>query len=168
MPMKILKAVLAATLAAVVPISAQTEEAAASGGVEGILSLEQVVTDFRTDANAAEQKYGGNLLTIRGRVGVIAPPQDGVNQLSVTLQEYENPTPGVQCLFSQDAFPANSNVVIGTGGSQAILEHKDERGFKTGETPFAIVNEQVTIRGSYSEFDGANLVLQDCQLIQGE
>jgi len=155
-------------LLGLVNVSAQETPAPALAPLpaNGAVTLTQIVSDFRTNPQAADQKYGGNRITVTGRVGRVETGGDGVDLLAVYLQEYENPTPDVKAFFPQDMFPPSSSVEISADNSQAIVLHNNHRGVLTMETPFAVVGQQIGIEGTYEHMQAGNIVLKDSRKLR--
>ena len=136
--------------------------------VNGFVTLEQIVSDFRTAPDAAIQKYGGNRITVFGRVGKLEQPGDGNNILSVYLQVFNDPTPDVKCIFAQDAFRQNAQIQISADGSQAseIMMNQENMPARTVEV--ATVDGRIGVKGSFDNFAAGDIILKDCRKVSKE
>lgn len=146
------------------PLSAQTP-ALAPLPVNGFVTLEQIVSDFRTNADAALQKYGGNQITVFGRVGQVEQPGDGENVLNVYLQVFKNPTPDVKAVFAADAFPENAQIQFSADGTQASVVTFNRENQPANTVPIATVDERIGIRGSFSDYQVGDIILKNCRKV---
>lgn len=131
---------------------------------DGAVTLEQIVSDFRTDPVAADKKYGGNQITVTGRVGDVENAMEAGYVLAVYLQEYENTTPDVKCLFARSALPEGATVSVDDTTNQALLTGDGFAGPSDEQQAFVSVDQKVSITGDYDQFIAGNIVLKNCTL----
>lgn len=134
----------------------------------GFVMLEQIVSDFRSNSDAALQKYGGNQVIVYGRVGQVELAGDGMNVLNVYLQVFQDPTPDVKAVFAADAFAQNAQVQISADQTQAIVMATNRAGEPGASRPFATVDERLGIKGSFSAYQDGDIILKDCKKLPAE
>jgi len=159
-----MKPLLCVFLATIATLSAQTPNLAPLP-INGFVTLEQIVSDFRTAPDAALQKYGGNRITVFGRVGKVEQPGDGNNVLSIYLQVFNDPTPDVKCIFAADAFRQNAQSQFSPDGNQASEAVMNQENMPANTTPIAIVDQRIGIKGSFSGFQVGDIILRDCRKV---
>jgi hypothetical protein len=134
---------------------------------DGFVTLEQVVSDFSTQPEAALRKYNGQRLLVYGRVGQIAQSQDSAgNPLQVFLQLANNPTPDVKCVFPLAELPGwtqDATVQVSEDGSQASVFRRGRDGNVKDDTAFVTVGERIGVRGTFDNFVAGDVVLKDCK-----
>lgn len=162
---------LALSLLSVLSLHAQT----ADGGAalkplrpDGFVTLEEIVGDFRSAPDAALQKYGGNEITVYGRVGSVSGPDSDAASGAVAviyLQEFSNPTPDVKVLVHNDDLPENALIRVSPDGTQAIIEHTTRIGNPKGDTPYAVVDERVAFKGGFGGFQEGDILLNNAHKV---
>ena len=162
-----MKTLLSVWLATIVTLSAQTPGLAPLPE-NGWVTLEQIVGDFRSNADAALQKYGGNQVIVFGRVGKVEQPGDGNNVLNVYLQEFNDPTPDVKAVFAATAFRENAQIQFSADGSQASEVVMNSENLPARTIPIATVDERIAIKGSFSDFQVGDIILKDCRKLTKE
>lgn len=141
---------------------------------DGFVTLEQVVSDFSSQPDAALQKYQGQRLIVYGRVGQLKQSDDSDGDpLTVFLQLASNPTPDVKCVFQQIAMPRgdqNAQVNVTDDGTEAVIAHREQNraGKINYERPFITEGQMVGIRGTFDNFDVGDVVLKDCRKMRPE
>ncbi|MBN8711750.1 MAG: hypothetical protein BGO12_07055 [Verrucomicrobia bacterium 61-8] len=134
----------------------------------GFVTLDQIVSEFATQPDAALQKYNGQRIAVYGRVGQVEKSDDiDGNPLVAYLQRANNPSPDVKCVFSSDDVPT-TNVMISDDQSQAIIFRRNSDGQLTEQRPFIVVGENVVIRGTFSNYVAGDVVLKDTHLLKKE
>lgn len=139
---------------------------------DGFVTLAQVMSDFSSQPEAATQKYNGQRILVYGRVGQIAQSQDADgNPLEVYLQQADNTTPDVKCVFTLSDLPGwsqNSTVQISEDGSQASLFHRGRDGNAKDSTAYVTVGQTIGVHGTFDSFVAGDVVLKDCKKVRPE
>lgn len=141
---------------------------------DGFVTLEQVRKDFTENPSAAMAKYNGMRVTVYGRVGQVEQSADMEGDpMTVYLQNANNITPDVKCVFNQAGVPQDGQVVVQNSGREAD-DYKPTRRLDTdwgaGEglpkvTPVIIEGQMVAISGTYDNFVAGDVVLTNCQQV---
>lgn len=126
-----------------------------------------IATEFSQDEAAAEAKYQGQMLTISGPVSAIVGGDDTLDDpsVAVTLSTQAGPGPDVKCLFENEDLEPNTQLYVPDDGSEVTLRTVDQIGNETGSRPLIQTGQQITVSGSYFEFDAGDIVLRHCRLI---
>ncbi len=128
---------------------------------DGFVTLDQIVSDFSTNPDAAQQKYNGMRILVYGRVGQVAQSDDADGDpLCVYMQLPNQTTPDVKAVFGADDIPT-TNLSVADNGSKATVFHRDWEGTLTKERSFIVTGENVGIRGTFNGFVAGDIVLQN-------
>ncbi|MFM8789000.1 MAG: OB-fold protein [Chthoniobacterales bacterium] len=125
-----------------------------------------IATEFSQDQAAAEAKYQGKMLTVTGPVSGIAAGDDTLDNpsVAVTLSAQDGPGPDVKCLFENEDLEPNTQLYVPDDGSEVLIRTVDQVGNETGSKPLIETGQQITVTGSYVEFDAGDIVLRHCRL----
>ena len=125
-----------------------------------------IATEFSQDQAAAEAKYQGRMITVSGPVSAIAEGDMTVDDpsIAVTLSTQDGPGPDVKCLFENEDLEPNTQLDVPDDGSEVIIRTVDQIGNVTGSRPFIQSGQQITVSGSYVEFDAGDIVLRHSRL----
>ena len=125
-----------------------------------------IATEFSQDQAAAEAKYQGRMITVSGPVSAIAEGDMTVDDpsVAVTLSTQDGPGLDVKCLFENEDLEPNTQLDVPDDGSEVIIRTVDQIGNVTGSRPFIQSGQQITVSGSYVEFDAGDIVLRHCRL----
>lgn len=125
-----------------------------------------IATEFSQDQAAAEAKYAGKMLTVTGPVSAIAGGDDTLDNpsVAVTLSTQDGPGPDVKCLFENEDLEPNTQLYVPDDGSEVQIRTVDQVGNETGSKPLIETGQQITVTGSYVEFDAGDIVLRHCRL----
>jgi len=136
---------------------------------DGFVTLEQIVSDFSSQPDAAAQKYNGARVLVYGRVGSVKQSDDiNGNPLVAYLQLASNPTPDVKCVFDDGDIPSQ-NISINSDQTQVtIAKRNDEDGALHDKRPFLIVGQNVGIHGTFSRFTAGDVVLHNSKKVSPE
>jgi hypothetical protein len=128
-----------------------------------------IATEFSQDQAAAEAKYAGKMLTVTGPVSAIAGGDDTLDKpsVAVTLSTQDGPGPDVKCLFENEDLEPNTQLYVPDDGSEVQIRTVDQVGNETGSRPLIETGQQITVTGSYVEFDAGDIVLRHCRLAGG-
>ena len=128
-----------------------------------------VATEFSQDQAAAEAKYQGKIITVTGPVSAVAGGDMTLDNpsVAVTLSTQDGPGPDVKCLFENEDLGPNTQLYVPDDGSEALLKTVDPTGNVTGSRPFVQAGQEITVTGSYVEFDAGDIVLRHCRLVGG-
>lgn len=139
---------------------------------DGFVTLDQIVSDFSTQPDAALKKYQGQRILVYGRVGQVEKSDDSEgNPLTVYLQLAQNPTPDVKCVFGISDIPRagqNAQVQVSEDGTEAVLAHRNEEGTINWQRPFIEEGQNVGIRGTFDNFVAGDIVLKDSRKLRPE
>ena len=128
-----------------------------------------IATEFSQDQAAAEAKYQGKMITVTGPVSAVAGGDMTLDNpsVAVTLSTQDGAGPDVKCLFENEDLGPNTQLSGTDDGSEALIKTVDPTGNVTGSRPFVQTGQQVTVTGSYMEFDAGDIVLRHCRLVGG-
>jgi hypothetical protein len=128
-----------------------------------------IATEFSQDQAAAEAKYAGKMLTVTGPVSAIAGGDDTLDNpsVAVTLSTQDGPGPDVKCLFENEDLEPSTQLYVPDDGSEVQVRTVDQVGNETGSRPLIETGQQITVTGSYVEFDAGDIVLRHCRLAGG-
>lgn len=128
-----------------------------------------VATEFSQDQAAAEAKYEGKMITVTGPVSAVAGGDMTLDNpsVAVTLSTQDGPGPDVKCLFENEDLGPNTQLYVSDDGGEALIKTVDPTGNVTGSRPFVQTGQQITVTGSYVEFDAGDIVLRHCRLVGG-
>ena len=87
--------------------------------------------------------------------------------VAVLLSTTDGPGPDVKCLFQNEDLAVNTEIYVPDDGSEAILRKRDPAGNVIASEPFVQSGQQVTITGSFLNFDAGDIVLQHCRMGAG-
>lgn len=128
-----------------------------------------IAAEFSQDEAAAEAKYQGKFITVSGPVSAIAGGDMTLDNpsVAVTLSAQDGPGPDVKCLFENEDLEPNTQLYVPDDGSEALLKTVDATGNVTGSRPFVEAGQQITVSGSYVDFEAGDIVLRHCRLAGG-
>lgn len=128
-----------------------------------------IATEFSQDEAAAETKYQGRMITVTGPVSATAGGDMTLDNASVavTLSAQDGPGPDVKCLFENEDLEPNTQLYVSDDGSEVLLKNVDPTGDVTGSRPFVQNGQQITVAGSYLDFEAGDIVLRHCRLVGG-
>jgi len=128
-----------------------------------------IATEFSKDEAAAEAKYQGKMITVTGPVSAIAGGDDTLDNpsVAVTLSTTDGPGPDVKCLFENEDLEPNTQLYVPDDGSEVQLRNVDRVGNETGSRPLVQTGQQITVTGSFAEFDAGDIVIRHCRLAGG-
>jgi hypothetical protein len=127
-----------------------------------------IATEFSQDQAAAETKYQGRMITVSGPVSSIAEGDmttESTPAVSVILSTADGPGPDVKCLFENGDLEPNTQLAVTDDASEVLIRTVDQIGNETGSKPFIQTGQQITVSGSYLEFDAGDIVLRHCRLV---
>ena len=127
-----------------------------------------VATEFSQDQAAAETKYQGRMITVSGPVSSIAEGDmttESTPAVAVILSTQDGPGPDVKCLFENGDLEPNTQLAVSDDASEVLIRTVDQIGNETGSKPFIQTGQQITVSGSYFEFDAGDIVLRHCRLV---
>ena len=109
------------------------------------------------------------MITVSGPVASIAQGDMTTDNpaVAVTLSTPEGPGPDVKCLFQNEDLPVNTELYVPDDGSEAVLRKRDPTGNVISSAPFVQSGQQVTVTGSFLNFDAGDIVLQHCRMPSG-
>lgn len=132
---------------------------------DGFVTLAQIVSDFTTAPDAANQKYNGQRILVYGTVGQLSQGEgSSSNPLAVYLQLPNNTTPDVKAVFTlSDIPPAGQDaaVQISGDGRQATIFHRNREGDLNRQRPFVTVGQNIGVRGTFDQLVAGDIVLKD-------
>jgi uncharacterized protein (DUF2384 family) len=148
-------------------VFAQTPGTLAPLPPDGFVTLDQVVQDFTQQPDAALQKYNGMRILVYGRIGQVTHSDDAEGDpLTVYLQQPNNITPDVKCVFTNSGVPQSGDVVVKGSDEEADFFHRNQQGDITSERPIDIVGQNVGIRGTFDNFVAGDVILKDCRKVR--
>jgi hypothetical protein len=162
---------LAAMLCGLSLVTSEAQDAQALAPLppDGFVTLQQIVSDFSSQPDAALQKYNGARIVVYGRVGQVTKSDDeNGNPVVVYLQNANNPTPDVRCVFNTAGVPQGGEVNVENNDSEADFYHRNNEGNITSERAIEIVGEQVGIRGTFDNFVAGDIILKECRRLKPE
>ena len=127
-----------------------------------------VATEFSQDQAAAETKYQGRMITVSGPVSSIAEGDmttESTPAVAVILSTQDGPGPDVKCLFENGDLEPNTQLAVTDDASEVLIRTVDQIGNETGSKSFIQTGQQITVSGSYLEFDAGDIVLRHCRLV---
>ena len=127
-----------------------------------------IATEFSQDQAAAETKYQGRMITVSGPVSSIAEGDmttESTPAVAVILSTQDGPGPDVKCLFENGDLEPNTQLSVTDDASEVLIRTVDQIGNETGSKPFIQTGQQITVSGSYFEFDAGDIVLRHCRLV---
>jgi len=136
---------------------------------DGPVDWKTLVTEFSSDAAAAQTKYEGKMITVIGPVSAIANGDMTLDDptLAVTISSETGPGADVKCLFENSDLPEKAEYGMPGDGSEAVLRKRDEAGNVISTQPFVQTGQSITVTGSYVNFDAGDIVLRHCRLVGG-
>jgi len=143
--------------------------AAAAFAQDAPVDWRTISTEFSQDQAAAEAKYQGKLITVTGPVSAIAGGDMTIDSaaVAVTLSAQDGPGPDVKCIFENQDLEPNNQLYVPDDGSEVQLRTVDRVGNETASKPLIQTGQQITVAGSYVEFDAGDIVLRHCRLAGG-
>jgi hypothetical protein len=140
-----------------------------ASGQDAPVDWKTLATEFSEDAAAAQTKYEGKMITVSGPVASIAQGDMTTDNpaVAVTLSTPDGPGPDVKCLFQNEDLPVNTELYVPDDGSEAVLRKRDPAGNVISSEPFVQSGQQVTVTGSFLNFDAGDIVLQHCRMPGG-
>jgi len=137
---------------------------------DGFVTLQQIVSDFTNQPDAALQKYQGQRLVVYGRVGQVTQSDDkSGDPLTVFLQLASTTTPDVKCVFGVADLPGgeqDATMQISNNDEEAVGAHRDREGNISYTRPFIEEGKIVGIRGTFDNFVAGDVVLKDCRKLR--
>jgi len=127
-----------------------------------------IATEFSQDQAAADTKYQGRMITVRGPVSSVAEGDvttESTPAVAVILSTADGPGPDVKCLFENGDLEPNTQLAVSDDASEVLLRTVDQIGNETGSKPFIQTGQQTTVSGLYLEFDAGDIVLRHCRLV---
>ena len=127
-----------------------------------------IATEFSQDQAAAETKYQGRMITVSGPVSSIAEGDmttESTPAVAVILSTQDGPGPDVKCLLENGDLEPNTQLAVNDDASEVLIRTVDQIGNETGSKPFIQTGQQITVSGSYLEFDAGDIVLRHCRLV---
>ena len=137
---------------------------------EAPVDWKTLATEFSEDAAAARTKYQGTMITVSGPVSAIAQGDmtlESAPAVAVTLSTEDGPGPDVKCLFEQEDLEPNQQLFVPGDNSEVILRTTDGAGNVVGSKPLVQTGQQITVTGSFVNFDAGDIVLRHCRLASG-
>ena len=135
---------------------------------DGVVPLATIAGDFAKNETAASGKYGGQRVTVVGRVSALSKGSGENKVMVVTLQDPAASLPAVKADFLYGSFPENSELQVSEDGSQAFLVRRDRSGNILGQQPYLSVGQKAAIRGDFKELKLGDIVLTACKLLPKE
>ena len=129
-----------------------------------------IAAEFSQDQAAAEAKYAGKMITVTGPVSSIAEGDmttESTPAVSVILSTQDGPGPDVKCLFENEDLEPNTQLAVTDDASEVLIRTVDQVGNVTGSRPFIQSGQQITVSGSFFEFDAGDIVLRHCRMAAG-
>ena len=129
-----------------------------------------IATEFSQDQAAAEAKYQGRMITVTGPVSSIAEGDmttESTPAVAVILSTQDGPGPDVKCLFENEDLEPNTQLAVTDDASEVLIRTVDQVGNETGSRPFIQSGQQITVSGSFFEFDAGDIVLRHCRMAGG-
>ena len=129
-----------------------------------------IATEFSQDQAAAETKYQGRMITVSGPVSSIAEGDmttESTPAVAVILSTQDGPGPDVKCLFENGDLEPNTQLAVNDDASEVLIRTVDQIGNETGSRPFIQSGQQITVSGSFFEFDAGDIVLRHCRMASG-
>jgi hypothetical protein len=126
-----------------------------------------IATEFSKDQAAAEAKYREKVITVSGPVSAIAGGDDTLDDpsVAVTLSTQDGPGPDVKCLFENEDLEPKTQLYVPDDGSEVQLRNVDQVGNEAGSKPLIETGQQITVTGSYLDFEAGDIVLRHCRLV---
>lgn len=134
----------------------------------GVVPLNVIAGDFATNAVAATGIYGGQRITVIGRIAALKKSGSENKVLVVTLQDAAASLPAVKCDFLDGSIPFNSEIEMSDDNSQASILKRDRSGNILGREPYLSVDQRVGIKGDFKELKVGDIVLTACKLVPKE
>ncbi len=136
---------------------------------DGPVNWKTLATEFSQDAAAAQAKYQDKMITVTGPVSAIANGDMTLDDptLAVTISSESGPGADVKCLFENSDLPEKAEYGMPDDGSEAVLRKRDQAGNVISTQPFVQTEQQITVTGSYVNFDAGDIVLRHCRLVGG-
>lgn len=136
---------------------------------EAPVDWKTVATEFSQNETAAEAKYQGKIITVTGPVSAIAGGDMTLDNpsVAVTLSTQDGPGPDIKCLFENEDLEPNTQLYAPDDGTEALLKTVDAAGNVTSSRPLVQAGQQITVSGSYVDFEAGDIVLRHCRLVGG-
>ena len=137
---------------------------------EAPIDWRTIATEFSQDQAAAEAKYAGKMITVMGPVSSIAEGDmttESTPAVAVILSTQDGPGPDVKCLFENEDLEPNTQLAVSGDASEVLIRTVDQVGNETGSRPFIQSGQQITVSGSFFEFDAGDIVLRHCRMAAG-
>jgi hypothetical protein len=87
--------------------------------------------------------------------------------VAVILSTQDGPGPDVKCLFENEDLEPNTQLAVTDDASEVLIRTVDQVGNETGSRPFLQSGQQITVSGSFFEFDAGDIVLRHCRMAGG-
>jgi len=125
-----------------------------------------LATEFSHDQASAEAKYQGKVLTVTGPVSEIAGGDMTVESaaVAVTLATTDGPGPDVKCLFENSDLEPKTQLYVPDDGSEVQVRTMDGTSNETSSKPMVEKGQQLTVTGSFVNFEAGDVVLRHCRL----
>jgi hypothetical protein len=136
---------------------------------EGPIDWKTIATEFSQDAAAAQAKYQDKIITVTGPVSTVANGDMTLDDpcLAVTISSESGPGADVKCLFENSDLPEKAEYGMPDDGSEVVLRKRDATGNVISTRPFVQSGQDITVTGSYVNFDAGDIVLRHCRLVGG-
>lgn len=140
--------------------------ASAAFGQDSPVDWKTLAAEFAQDEAAAEGKYQGKMITVTGPVSAIAAGDMTLDNpaVAVTLSAADAPGPDVKCLFENEDLEPNTQLYVPGDSGEVLLRTVDQTGNETGSRPFVQTGQQVTVAGSFVDYDAGDIVLRHCRI----
>ena len=125
-----------------------------------------LATEFSKDQVAALAKYQDKIITVTGPVSAIENGDMTLDDpsLAVTLSTPDGPGPDVKCLFENSDLAPQTEYGMPDDGSEAVLRKRDSAGNVVQSQPFVQTGQQITVTGSFVNYDAGDIVLRHCRM----
>jgi hypothetical protein len=132
-----------------------------------VIPFSELAAEFNANSTAADQKYQGQYLKVRGRVASLSQDGGAGSPLSAILSAPDNDSFQIRADFSLDTLGADwASISISDDGTQAVLVRRNREGTILENRPFLVVGEERVVAGSYQGFVAGAMVLRDARLVK--
>lgn len=118
-----------------------------------------LATEFSKDSSTAEAKYQGKVLTVTGPISAVGTGDTDKPCVEITISSNDGPGPDVKCQFDPSDLEPNIELFVEDGGSEVLRRRRDEAGKLLESKPFAEVGQQITVKGTFADFDAGDIVI---------
>jgi len=149
------------------PAAAQDTGALAPLPPDGFVTLDQIMKEFSTQQEAAFQKYQGMRIVVYGRIGQVGQSNDDEGDpVVVYLQQNQNSSPDVKCVFNAAGVPQGGQVNVENNDTEADFFKRGRDGDIKSERMLDVVGQMAAIRGTFDNFAAGDIVLKSCQKLK--